>query len=200
GKWQTEFHRNETSTSPLPLSQAARQAEKNWNRLKSPGLSCTMPPSLPWLLDLPYLYELKVNDQEVILHHEVFDVVRTVPLNGKPAKADRDGFFGVVTSRVEGGTLVVESSGYPASAWGLAGVATPLAGLTEIPSSAQKKLTERYSVSEDGNTLTIAYTVSDPVYLTKPYSGTVKLDRVSAGTPMEYKCDPESATEFTRVH
>ncbi|MGH8210160.1 MAG: DUF6152 family protein, partial [Steroidobacteraceae bacterium] len=197
GRWEEhfDFKRFETPKSPLSLTAAGLEAVKKYDPRHSPGLTCE-PPSLPWMLDMPYVQELKVGDKEVILHHEVTDIVRTVPLDGKPHKADKAGQFGLVSGRVEGGTLVVDSSGYPASAWGLAGAGTPLSGLADIPSSTQKKVTERYSASEDGNTLTIAYTVSDPVYLTQPYSGTVTLFRLPDNTPMSFKCDLGSANAY----
>ncbi|MGH8210817.1 MAG: DUF6152 family protein [Steroidobacteraceae bacterium] len=199
GRWEEHFDlkRYDKPKSPLPLTAAAIEAEKSFDPRHSPGLTCA-PPSLPWILDMPYLYELKVGDNEVILHHEINDIVRTVPLDGKPHKADKAGFFGVVSGHVEGGTVVVDSSGYPASAWGLAAAGTALAGQANIPSSTQKRVTERYSVSADGNTLTIAYTVSDPVYLTKRYSGTVKLARLPDNTPMDFHCDLGSANAYLK--
>ncbi|MGH8209120.1 MAG: DUF6152 family protein [Steroidobacteraceae bacterium] len=54
------------------------------------------------------------------------------------------------------------------------------------------------SAGQDGNTLTIAYTVSDPAYLTKPYSETIKLSRLPDDTPMDFKCDLGSATRYLK--
>jgi hypothetical protein len=70
---------------------------------------------------------------------------------------------------------------------------------TDIPSSAQKTLAERFSVSDDGQTLTVLYTVEDPVYLTEPYSSSAELKRVADDEPMYiYNCELDSAQRFSR--
>ena len=72
-------------------------------------------------------------------------------------------------------------------------------GGADIPSSDQKTVIERYSVSDDGQTLTLAYTLSDPAYLTEPYNGHFELNRVASDTPIyDYVCDLQSAAEFAR--
>ena len=59
-------------------------------------------------------------------------------------------------------------------------------------------MVERFSVSDDGLTLYLRYTVSDPVYLTKPYTGTAKLDRVADDAPIyDFKCELDSAARFS---
>ncbi|MGH8209948.1 MAG: DUF6152 family protein [Steroidobacteraceae bacterium] len=40
--------------------------------------------------------------------------------------------------------------------------------------------------------------VSDPVYLTRPYSATVSLYRLPDDTPMSFKCDLGSANRFLK--
>lgn len=200
GRWQQAHFENPDVVSSEPallLTRAGQKMaeDKNYDPRLAPNVGCT-PAALPWLLHLPYLHDLRVSDQEVIIHHELYDIRRTVPLNAKPKKADPAGLFGLVSGRVDGDDLIVDSSHYAPSRWGLARAGTPFKG--DVPSSAQKEMTEQYSVSDDGNTLTIAYTVSDPVYLAKPYSNTVTLSRVPDDTPMEFECDLESATRFLR--
>jgi hypothetical protein len=69
-----------------------------------------------------------------------------------------------------------------------------------MPSSARKNLIERFSVSADGNTLTYAYTITDPIYLTDPYSDSIDLSRVAEDTPLyEYNCELEAAAMFSRT-
>lgn len=78
-------------------------------------------------------------------------------------------------------------------------MARQLGAGADVPSSAEKTLTERYSVSGDGETLVLEYTLRDPVYLAAPYEGRVELTRVPDGTPMyAYGCDPESAGMWSR--
>ena len=119
-----------------------------------------------------------MTDAQAVLHHEAYDIQRTVPLRGTPAAADPRGWFGTVSGRIDGDVLVVDSSGYAAS----------------------KTVRERYSVSADGSTLTVEYTITDPAYLTEPYTSRVELTRVPEGTQMyPYDCDVESAGMWSRT-
>ena len=69
----------------------------------------------------------------------------------------------------------------------------------DVPSSPQKKVIERYSVSSDGGTLSVDYTLEDPLYLAEPYSGHVELVRVADDEPLhEYACELDNAARFSR--
>ena len=127
------------------------------------------PVNIPSLFYVDYLLDIRVNEEEVIIHHEVYDVTRRVPLDSEPKSQHESGLFGVASARMEGDELVVESSDYPPSPWGLAIVTLANGNGADVPSSAEKKLTERYSVSEDGKTLRLDFTLEDPVYLTEPF-------------------------------
>jgi hypothetical protein len=70
---------------------------------------------------------------------------------------------------------------------------------TDIPSSTRKTVSETYAVSDDGLTLIYEYTVSDPEYLTQPFSHRVELPRQPDDLPVyPYDCDPKSASQFSR--
>jgi hypothetical protein len=76
----------------------------------------------------------------------------------------------------------------------------PIGNGADVPSSAQKAVRERYSVSDDGSTLTVEYTIADLMYLTEPYTSRVELTRVPEGTQMyPYDCDVESAGMWSRT-
>jgi hypothetical protein len=155
---------------------------------------------MPERLHAPFfLLEIEITGDRAIFRHELYDIVRTVPLGGQTASADREGRFGLTAGRVEGDHLVVESRNYPASKWGL-GIATqPLGGGADVPSSDQKTVIERYSVSEDGQTLSVAYTLEDPAYLESAYNGHVELTRVPVTAAMyPYQCDTEAAAMWSR--
>jgi hypothetical protein len=52
---------------------------------------------------------------------------------------------------------------------------------------------EQYSVSEDGNTLIVKYTLEDQVYLSQPYTGQARFMRVDDNTTMyDFDCDAGS--------
>jgi len=96
--------------------------------------------------------------------------------------------------------LIVESSAYPPSKWGL-GIAVQFnGGGADVPSSDQKVLTERFSASEDGLSMIYQYTMEDPVYMSGPFSDETVFTRIAYDdAPMDpYECDLESAQMFSR--
>ena len=104
--------------SPLPLTAEAREASQIYDSERSPANTCE-PVNMPPVLHAPnYLYDVRIADDEVILYHEVYEVTRTVPLNSGPKQAEPSGLFGMVSGRIEGDELVVESSEYQPSRWG----------------------------------------------------------------------------------
>ena len=184
--------------SPLPLNERGLSAWNSFDPKLSPANTCESI-SLPAVFHGPYLFDIDVTDDVITLHHQLYDIIRTVPLNEESVATEPNGIFGTVQGFFDGVSFVVTSENYPASRWGLAAATIVLGSGADVPSSEQKSVTERYSVSEDGHTLTIDYTVSDPVYLDGSYSGQVKLARVDDDTPMhKFECDLESAAMFSR--
>lgn len=203
GRWQglgmgAEFRSDGESPSPLPLSAAGREAWESYDEKLSPASTCE-PVNTPALLHAPdFLFDVRISDEEAILHHEIYEVTRTVPLDSAPRQAEPSGVFGFVRGRIEGEELVVESSRFPPSRWGLAVAAIPPGNGGDVPSSAEKRVTERYSERDGGQTLRVEYTVEDPVYLTEPYAGYRDFTRVSNDTPLHpYECDADSASRFS---
>ncbi len=198
GVWGYEADPNPhtfAESSPYPLTPAGVDARAAFDPLDTPAMQC-IPPNLPSMLYLPYLYGIEVDEEEVRLHHEYYAVLRTVPLGGNPVQTEPSGRFGQASARVEGDSLVVESSGFPMLRAGLATDFDPNGLGGDVPSSEQKRFTERYTLSDDGQTLFVDYTVADPVYLTESYSSQTQWQRLSAGTPIEpFECDLEIAAQ-----
>ncbi|MEO8467545.1 MAG: DUF6152 family protein [Gammaproteobacteria bacterium] len=198
GRWQQPFTPPGTD-SALPLNAAGVAARNAYDQKASPANTCE-PMSIPDIFNAPfYLFEVKVDGQRVVLHNEAYEIVRTVTLGGAAAPVDPKGQFGTATARLDGDALVVESRGYPASKWGLGAEVQLLGGGKDIPSSPQKAVTERYTVTPDGRTLVLDYIVNDPAYMTKPYTGRLELTRVPEATALyPYQCDLESAAMWSR--
>jgi len=197
GRWQQPLLRFATNGASLPLNEAGLAAWRSYDRKRSPANSCE-PINVPDIFFQPFfLLDLRIDEHTAVLHNEIYDIVRTVPLTGVPAPADKDGWYGMTSGHVEGEALVVESHGFRASRWGLGGEEAH--GGADVPSSEQKKLTERFSVTPDGRTLIYDYTLEDAAYLTEAKQGRVELTRVPDGTEMyPYLCDLESAGMWSR--
>ena len=197
GRWSS--HGGFGNQMILPLSEQGRQAWDGYDAKQSPANTCE-PMNFPDMFNAPYLADLKFEDGAVVIYNQAWEVERRIPLDGKPVRPRLDGLFGVVRAHVDGEALVLESGGYIPSRWGIGSATQKLGGGRDMPSSARKTLVERFSVSADGNTLHYEYTISDPIYLTAPYSDGVDLVRVADSTPMyDYKCELEAASMWSRT-
>ena len=91
--------------------------------------------------------------------------------------------------RWEGDTLVVETTNFREHPNGLS---------TALPGSAQKRLTERFRLGQDGKSLIYSGVIEDPVYLSKPVDWSGQwLYRPNMPHSNE-KCDLEVARKFLR--
>jgi hypothetical protein len=198
GRWQQPLLRFEAGVPALPLNAAGLAAWRAYERKRSPANRCE-PINLPDLFFQPFfIFEVQIDAGYAVLHNEVYDIVRALPLDGTEIAVDPEGWFGVARARVEGDTLVVESRGFRPSAWGLGGEEAHGGG--DVPSSDKKTLTERFSISPDERTLFYDYTLGDPAYLAEPKRGHVELTRVPAATSIyAYACDLESAGMWSRT-
>jgi len=198
GRWRPPFQQ-EGTTSALPLNEAGLAAWRNYDQTLSPANTCE-PMSIPVVFNAPsYFVDIRFGANNVVIRNEAYDVHRTVPLGDTFAPADPKGQWGNVRGHIEGDTLVVESRDYPVSKWGL-GAATQInGGGADVPSSEQKTLTERYSVSDDALTLIYEYTLFDPVYMSRPHNARIEIARVADDSPMyPYDCNAEAARMFSR--
>jgi hypothetical protein len=198
GLWSPPFQPS-PATTPLSLTAAGRQAWERYDQKRSPANTCE-PMSIPDIYNAPtYIVTIEIADKQAVVRNQAYKVVRTIPLDGSEAPADPKQQFGIVRGRIDNGALIIQSRAYPASAWGL-GAATQVMGAgADVPSSTEKTVEERFSVSADGLKLTYEYTVKDPVYLAASYSHRVEWARLASDTPVyPYDCDVESASQFSR--
>lgn len=151
--------------------------------------------SIPVVFNAPaYFVDVRFSGETATVHNQAYNITRTVPLDGSEAPADAEGRFGIVSGRVDGETLVIESRDFPPSKWGLGAATQVNGGGADVPSSEQKVLTERYSVTEDAQTL-----LYDPAYMSRPYTTSIELARAPDETPMyTYDCEVDAASMFSR--
>lgn len=180
----------------LPLNDAGQAALENYDITLSPATTCE-PFSIPDLQLSPYLTEIIISDDKVEFVHEAYGMRRTIPIDSEPVAVDTTGYLGMASARIEDGVLIIESYGYPASDWGLSSEAQPKGPPADVPSSEQKRVTERYSVSEDGQVLTLEYELTDPEYLSEIYMSSMIMNRAAEGVViLPFECEVESARRF----
>ncbi|MDA0993274.1 MAG: DUF6152 family protein [Proteobacteria bacterium] len=197
GMWMTFISGQRVADSPMPLNAAGILARDNFNAQFNSSSECVTP-NLPSLLMIPYIYEITNYRNTITIFHEYGRLSRQVTL-GSTEPNITDPQFGQRTGRFENGVLVIESTGFPALTAGLASGWEPNGNGADIPSSDQKTLIERYTVNEDGSELTLDYTVSDPAYLTEPYSTQIVWYRIPDDSPIyEFDCDAEIASRSTQ--
>lgn len=196
GKWLTFITGQVVADSPMPLTDAGLQARREFDLRKNSSSDC-VPPNLPSLLMIPYIYDITRSGDTVNIFHEYSKIRRPVILGAKVGNIT-DPQYGGRIGRYEDGALIIESTAFPAMAAGLASGWDPNGNGADIPSSENKKLIERYTVNEDGSQMTLRYTVSDPVYLTEPYTAEIPFYRLPDDEPIQdFTCDAEIASRST---
>ena len=181
--------------TPLPLNEAGRTARAGYDPLNTPAMDC-VPPNVPSILYAPYVFEVRINGPQPVLFHEYEGIERPLSLTGEPADAPPG--LGQRTATVDGDALVIESVGFTAHPAGLASDWDRIGRGSNVPGSAQKRLVERYTVSDDRTTLVLDYTIEDPVYLSGPFTARVEWNRLSDDAPIyDFDCDADIATRST---
>jgi hypothetical protein len=125
-----------------------------------------------------------------VLREEYWEIDRTVFMDGRghPPDGERTN-QGHSIGRWEGDTLVVDTTLFADHAFGNG---------SGIPSGAQKRIVERYSLDDDGQTLTIAYVLDDPEFLAEPVYGSRSWRYTPELAFIPNQCDLETARRYAR--
>jgi hypothetical protein len=89
----------------------------------------------------------------------------------------------------EDGALLVDTVGFTAQAEGLA---------YDFPTSAAKRLRERFAIAAGGKQLDYEVTIDDPEYFAAPITYRAQWDYRPDQEPSGMACDPKVAAQFTR--
>jgi len=194
GRWGRSNEYDDPDETPMPLTEAGWTARANYDARNTPARDC-IPPNLPSILYVPYLVEIRTDGPQPVIHHEYFDVSRAIDLDGTAAGPTG---FGTRTARIEGETLIVESSGFTNHPAGLATDFDYNGQDRNIPGSDQKTFVENYTLRENDQILVVNYTVEDPVYLAEPYSHEIEWRRLNQDVELfTMGCDQAIAARST---
>ena len=172
-----------------PYSDHAKALVASFDETQNPQLDCENP-GPPKSTFLPYPIKISRPDQGVIvLDYEMRDQRRVFRL-GQAVMPAVPSKTGQSRAWMEGNELVVETSSFIADRWG---------SHTGVDSSDRKHLLERFSLIEDGLTLRIRMTLTDPVYLTRPVEIDYYMRKVADRELLPANCTLESARLFVEA-
>ena len=168
----------------VPLTPKGAAAKAQFRPEDRPAAKCIAPPT-PMIMAMPYLNQIEVRKDTVVLRNEFFNVERTVFMDGRPHPANgRRTNQGHSIGRWEGDVLVVDTALF-------ADHRAPIRGRNEgVPSGAQRRVVERYRLSDDRTRLLIDFVVEDPEYLAKPFTGTLTWVHAPHLKLIGYSCRP----------
>ena len=147
-----------------------------------------VPIGAPALMFYPVANTITVERDRVVMKVDWMDAERIIYLDGrKHPPATQTSMLGHSVGKWEGKALVVETTNFKEH---------PMGFSTSLPSSTQKRLTERFELSPDGKTLVYSGTAEDPVYLSQPFQWTGRWEYRPGMPHSNQKCDVDVARRF----
>ena len=169
------------------LTAKAAAAQAAYDESKNPVKDCRAYPT-PSLVTLPFLNQIEIRGDRILMRSEFFKVERTIYMDGRghPANGERTN-QGHSIGHWSGDVLVVDTTLFTDS---------PVGTRPGIASGAGKHVVERFALSKDRTQLLIDFTVEDPEYLAAPMTGSVAWDFAPDGELLSFDCNPENARVY----
>ena len=163
GTWfspRTEFNGFLGGVAKWPVTEKGKAAMANNVDPKATTQKDCVPIGSPALMFYPVATTVTVQRDRVLMKVDWMDSQRIIYLDGrKHPPASQTSLLGHSVGRWEGNTLVVETTNFKEH---------PMGFSNALPSSAQKRLTERFGLGPDHKSLIYSGVIEDPVYLTRP--------------------------------
>ena len=192
GTWfspSTEFYAFLGGAPKWPLTEKGKAALAAFDPKATTQKDC-IPVGAPTLMFYPVANTITVRPDRVVMKVDWMDAERTIFLDGrKHPPASETSLHGHSVGRWEGDTLVAETTNFREHPMGLS---------TTLPSSAQKRLVERFRLSQDRKGLNYSGTMEDPVYLARPVEWSGQWQYRPTMPHSNEKCDLEVARRFLR--
>jgi hypothetical protein len=169
------------------LTEKGAAAQAAYTEADNPVSEC-IPFPLPMIVAAPYLSEIVILPDRVLVTSELFNVQRTFYMDGRghPENGERTN-QGHSIGWWEDDVLVVETALYADNRAG---------NRNGIPSGAQKHSIERYALSEDGRQLMVDYIIHDPEYMVDPLTGGIVWDYAPDREMMPFDCNIDNASLY----
>jgi hypothetical protein len=190
GTWfspSTEFYAFLGGAPKWPFTDKGKAALAAFDPKATTQKDC-IPVGAPTLMFYPVANTITVRPDRVVMKVDWMDAERTIFLDGrKHPPASETSLHGHSVGRWEGDTLVAETTNFREHPMGLS---------TTLPSSAQKRLVERFRLSQDRKGLNYSGTMEDPVYLARPVEWSGQWQYRPNMPHSNEKCDVEVARRF----
>ena len=148
-----------------------------------------VPIGVPALMFYPVATSIAIQRDQVVIKVDWMDAQRIIYLNGrKHPPATQTSLLGHSVGRWEGNILIVETTNFNEHPMGMA----------LLPSSTQKRVTERFALTSDGKGLIYSGAVEDPVYLSRPVEWSAQWQYRPGMPHSNQKCDLEVARRFLK--
>jgi len=174
------------------LTDRAKAYRDAIDEAAQPKYDCA-PMSIPHMWTDPYAYRIEQLEDRVLIHYGKDDVSRTIWLEGhgheEPA-VNEFFYFGHSTGRYEDGALVVTTDRFTFDPQGLNAD-------FRLPSSTQKRVTERFS--RDGDNLVLEVTTVDTFFLKAPWSFRVTSRPFTGEWEDTWQCDLDAARQSLKL-
>ncbi len=185
----TDFAGLAAAARTWPFTDRGRAAVAATQDARAASLAACEPYGPPALMGIPAVTVVEVGEREVTFLLDGMNARRVVHLDRQSRAAALDPSpLGDSIGRWEGDTLVVETTNFSAHPNGYA---------FDLPSSAAKRIVERFTLSADRKQLEYEATVEDAEYLAAPITHRSQWDYRPALQPANLPCDPEAAGRFT---
>ncbi len=163
----------------FPFRQSALAGRAAFDMLDNFALRCE-PEGMPRIMLNPHPFEFVDNGDTIVLRTELYDIERTIHLDGAVLPANRaSSHLGYSVGRWEDGDLIIETTNID---W-------PYFDRLGTPQSERVNIVERYSLSEDQSVIDYFITVTDPETFTEP--ATVSGQWLALGESiLSYDCQP----------
>ncbi len=170
------------------LTEKGRAVQAQYSESKNPVSDC-VPFPLPSIVAAPYLNEIEIRADRILIRSELFNVERTIYMDGRehPTNGHRTN-QGHSIGWWEGDVLVVDTTLFADNRAG---------NRSGIASGAEKHVVERFELNEDGTEVAIEFVVEDPEYLAEPMIGGIVWDHAPDREFEPFGCDPEIAKRYT---
>lgn len=189
GTWVStaeSFTRLTRSLGTWPLNDKARELRSKFTPVASGQARC-VPVAAPMLMTYPVVAVFEQSNDHVSIKTEWLGAERTVYTDGRTHPDNSERFQqGHSTGRWEGTVFVVDTTNFTDQETG------------GIPSGSSRHLVERFTLSEDGKSISYQYVLQDPEYLTGEVSGNAELSYRPDLQLTGAECDTELAQRFFR--